>query len=90
MVSSRTRLRGTGISRTFQITRDLQELTVLENMIVQSQVKGFWDMFGTSMLKEKKIGRWSCCPSWGLIIWQMKNPRTCLMARKNYWNLHLF
>jgi branched-chain amino acid transport system ATP-binding protein len=43
-----------GISRTFQITRDLQELTVLENMIVQSKVKGFWDMFGTSMLKEEE------------------------------------
>jgi neutral amino acid transport system ATP-binding protein len=43
-----------GINRTFQITRDLQELTVLENMIVQSQVKGFWDMFGTSMLKEEE------------------------------------
>jgi len=43
-----------GISRTFQITRDLQELTVLENMIVQSQVKGFWDMFGMGMLKEEE------------------------------------
>jgi neutral amino acid transport system ATP-binding protein len=43
-----------GISRTFQITRDLQELTVLENMVVQSKVKGFWDMFGTSMLKEEE------------------------------------
>jgi neutral amino acid transport system ATP-binding protein len=43
-----------GISRTFQITRDLQELTVLENMIVQSQVKGFWDMFGISMLKDEE------------------------------------
>lgn len=42
-----------GISRTFQITRDLQEMTVLENMVVQSQVKGFFDMFGTSMLKEE-------------------------------------
>ncbi len=43
-----------GISRTFQITRDLQEMTVLENMVVQSQVKGFWDMFGTSMFKEEE------------------------------------
>lgn len=43
-----------GISRTFQITRDLQELTVLENMIVQSEVKGFWDMFGMSMFKEEE------------------------------------
>lgn len=43
-----------GISRTFQITRDLQELTVLENMVVPSQVRGFWDMFGTSMLLEEE------------------------------------
>lgn len=43
-----------GISRTFQITRDLQEMTVLENMVVQSQVHGFWDMFGGSMLKEEE------------------------------------
>jgi neutral amino acid transport system ATP-binding protein len=43
-----------GVSRTFQITRDLQELTVLENMVVQSKIKGFWDMFGTSMLKEEE------------------------------------
>jgi len=42
-----------GISRTFQITRDLQEMTVLENMIIQSQVKGFFDMFGSSMLKHE-------------------------------------
>ncbi len=43
-----------GISRTFQITRDLQEMTVLENMVVQAQVKGFFDMFGTSMLKDEE------------------------------------
>jgi len=43
-----------GLSRTFQITRDLQEMTVLENMVVQSQVRGFWDMFGTSMLIEEE------------------------------------
>jgi branched-chain amino acid transport system ATP-binding protein len=43
-----------GISRTFQITRDLQEMTVLENMVVQSQVKSYRDMFGTSMLKEEE------------------------------------
>jgi len=42
-----------GISRTFQITRDLQELTVLENMVIQSQVNGFFDMFGSSMLKHE-------------------------------------
>jgi branched-chain amino acid transport system ATP-binding protein len=43
-----------GISRTFQITRDLQEMTVLENMVIQAQVKGFFDMFGTSMLREEE------------------------------------
>lgn len=43
-----------GVSRTFQITRDLSEMTVLENMIVPSQVRGFWDMFGSSMLKAEE------------------------------------
>lgn len=43
-----------GISRTFQITRDLQEMTVLENMVIQSHVKSFRDMFGMSMLKEEE------------------------------------
>ena len=43
-----------GISRTFQITRDLQEMTVLENMVIQSHVKSFLDMFGMSMLKEEE------------------------------------
>jgi branched-chain amino acid transport system ATP-binding protein len=43
-----------GISRTFQITRDLQEMTVLENMIIPSQVKSLLDMFRTSMMKEEE------------------------------------
>lgn len=42
-----------GISRTFQITRDLQELTVLENMVIQSQVNGFFEMFRSSMSKHE-------------------------------------
>jgi neutral amino acid transport system ATP-binding protein len=42
-----------GISRTFQITRDLQEMTVLENMVIQSQVRGFFDMFGSAMSKRE-------------------------------------
>jgi neutral amino acid transport system ATP-binding protein len=42
-----------GISRTFQITRDLQEMTVLENMVIQSQVNGFINMFGSSSSKRE-------------------------------------
>ena len=42
-----------GISRTFQITRDLQEMTVLENMVIQSQVNGFINMFGSSSSKHE-------------------------------------
>lgn len=38
-----------GISRTFQITRDLQEMTVLENMVIQSQIHGFFDLFRDSI-----------------------------------------
>jgi neutral amino acid transport system ATP-binding protein len=38
-----------GISRTFQITRDLQEMTVLENMVIQSQIHGIGDLFHDSI-----------------------------------------
>jgi len=39
-----------GISRTFQITRDLMEMTLLENLIVQAPTKGFADLFQSSIL----------------------------------------
>ena len=39
-----------GIRRTFQITRDLMEMTVLENMVVQSPTKGFMDLFKGGIL----------------------------------------
>jgi neutral amino acid transport system ATP-binding protein len=42
-----------GISRTFQITRDLMEMTVLENMIVQSPTEGLLDLFKGSMLRRE-------------------------------------
>lgn len=38
-----------GISRTFQITRDLGEMTVLENVVVQSPVHGFRGLFRSDM-----------------------------------------
>ena len=40
-----------GLSRTFQITRTLEDLTVLENLIVQSRVNGISGLF------RKAIGR---------------------------------
>lgn len=43
-----------GISRTFQITRDLMEMTVLENMVVQSPTKGLLDLFQGSMLRRER------------------------------------
>jgi neutral amino acid transport system ATP-binding protein len=43
-----------GISRTFQITRDLQEMTVLENMVIQSQIHGFWDLFHDGIRGKEK------------------------------------
>jgi neutral amino acid transport system ATP-binding protein len=39
-----------GVSRTFQISRDLMEMTLLENLIVQSPTKGFFDLFQGSIL----------------------------------------
>jgi len=43
-----------GISRTFQITRELMELTVLENLIVQSQTKSFIDIFRDRYLDQER------------------------------------
>jgi len=43
-----------GISRTFQITRDLQEMTVLENMVIQSQIHGIADLFLDSIRGDDK------------------------------------
>lgn len=39
-----------GVSRTFQISRDLGEMTVLENLVVQSPTQGFFDLFKGSIL----------------------------------------
>jgi branched-chain amino acid transport system ATP-binding protein len=38
-----------GLSRTFQISRNLEDLTVLENLVVQSQVHGFKALFGPAI-----------------------------------------
>jgi branched-chain amino acid transport system ATP-binding protein len=43
-----------GISRTFQITRGLGEMTVLENMVVQSPTRGFVDLFLGSILGKER------------------------------------
>ena len=43
-----------GISRTFQISRQLNELTVLENLVVQSPSSGLMDLFKTSILGEER------------------------------------
>lgn len=39
-----------GISRTFQVTRTLGDMTVLENMVVGSATEGIRGMFGSRML----------------------------------------
>jgi branched-chain amino acid transport system ATP-binding protein len=43
-----------GISRTFQISRQLNELTVLENVVVQSPTRGVMDLFRNSILGEER------------------------------------
>ncbi|MGD9092311.1 MAG: ABC transporter ATP-binding protein [Anaerolineales bacterium] len=43
-----------GVSRTFQISRDLQEMTLLENLIVQSPTTSFGDLFKGSMLEHER------------------------------------
>lgn len=43
-----------GISRTFQITRDLMEMTVLENLVVQSPTTGFRGLFTSGILAQER------------------------------------
>jgi branched-chain amino acid transport system ATP-binding protein len=43
-----------GVSRTFQITRDLQEMSVLENLVVQSPTHGLRELFKPGILDEER------------------------------------
>ena len=43
-----------GVTRTFQITRDLMEMTVLENLVIQSPTAGFADLFLGSVLDHER------------------------------------
>ena len=48
-----------GLSRTFQITRNLEDLSVLENLVVQSKISGFRALFGpaiSSAERDKAMG----------------------------------
>jgi branched-chain amino acid transport system ATP-binding protein len=43
-----------GLSRTFQISRNLADMTVLENMIVQARVEGWRGLFRPAILPEER------------------------------------
>lgn len=43
-----------GISRTFQITRELAEMSVLENVIVNAPVRRFLDLFRGEVLEQER------------------------------------
>ncbi len=43
------KITGLGLSRTFQISRNLADMTVLENIICQSKISGWRDMFKPAM-----------------------------------------
>ncbi|HEX2152927.1 MAG TPA: ABC transporter ATP-binding protein [Acidimicrobiia bacterium] len=42
-----------GLSRTFQITRGLARLTVLENMVAAAPPRGFWELFASKVAKRE-------------------------------------
>ena len=48
------RVTRSGVSRTFQITRDLGELTVLENMVVGSPTSGWRSLLGSRILQREE------------------------------------
>jgi len=43
-----------GMSRTFQITRNLEDMTVLENLVVQSPVNGLKGLFGRAIRPQER------------------------------------
>ena len=48
------RITRSGISRTFQISRDLGEMTVLENLVVQAPTRGLRDLFYSSIFHDEE------------------------------------
>jgi len=44
---------GAGLSRTFQISRNLADMTVVENMVVQSKLNGWRDWFKPAISQEE-------------------------------------
>ena len=42
-----------GLSRTFQITRGLAHLTVLENMVAAAPPRGLWGLFGSKVARKE-------------------------------------
>jgi len=44
---------GAGLSRTFQISRNLADMTVVENMVVQSKLNGWRDWFKPAISKDE-------------------------------------
>jgi branched-chain amino acid transport system ATP-binding protein len=48
------RITRSGISRTFQISRDLGEMTVLENLVVQAPTRGLRDLLYSSILYDEE------------------------------------
>src|SRR5215470_13983102 len=43
-----------GLSRTFQITRELKDLTVLENVVLHARTRGVVDLFAASMRRAER------------------------------------
>jgi neutral amino acid transport system ATP-binding protein len=44
-----------GISRTFQLARELQDMSVLENMVVHSTIRGFAELLRGSVLAKERF-----------------------------------
>ena len=47
------RITARGVSRTFQITRGLPHLTVLENMVAAAPPRGLWALFGSKVARRE-------------------------------------
>jgi branched-chain amino acid transport system ATP-binding protein len=79
------RITAKGLSRTFQISRNLGDMTVIENVIVQSRVEGLRGLFRPAMSPEEKDKAMAILDFLGITRIAHGTATTCPTGRRSSW-----
>ena len=71
-----------GLSRTFQISRNLEDLTVLENLVVQSRVGHWRDLFGRAVTPAERAKAMSILDFLGITRLAFEETRSLSYGQK--------